>query len=277
MKNGRQLIVYFLSACAISWLWTLRLIVTKAVIEYGKGWPTHFPALLGPMLATVLVTFNARGHTGLRDLAERMLRWRVSVKWWFWAVGSPLLFFGLGVIVVRASTGRWPVLSSLDRFNGLPAIGVVGVWALLTLVDGFGEETGWRGFAIPMLQKRFSPLVASLAVAPFWALWHIPYFFVVPTYKGFSPAAVIGFVIGLTCGSIVLTWLYNRSGESILIVAVWHGTYNLVSGAEAVKGTIAAVVSTLVMLQAFLLVVCELRARRRGLPSVFRSKKLKAD
>ena len=85
------------------------------------------------------------------------------------------------------------------------------------------------------------------------------------------------FVIGLTCGSIVQTWLYNRSGESILIVAVWHGTYNLVSGAEAAKGTIAAVVSTLVMLQAFLLVVCELRARRRGLPSVFRSTKLKAD
>jgi CAAX protease family protein len=276
MKNGRQLIVYVLSAYAISWLWTLRLIVTEAVIEYGKGWPTHFPALLGPMLAAVLVTFNAQGHPGLRDLAKRMLRWRVSVKWWFWAVGSPLLFLGLGLIVVRASTGRWPVLSSLDRFNGLPAIGVVGVWVLLTLAS-FGEETGWRGFAIRMLQKRFSPLVASLVVAPFWALWHIPYFFVVPTFKGFSPVAVIGFVIGLTCGSIVLTWLYNRSGESILIVAVWHGTYNLVSGAEAVKGRIAAVVSTMVMLQAFLLVVCELRARRRGLPSVFRSKKPKAD
>jgi membrane protease YdiL (CAAX protease family) len=228
------------------------------------------------MLAALLVTFNAQGNLGLRDLAKRMVRWRVSLKWWFWAVGSPLLFFGLGAMVVRASTGRWPVLSSLNRFNGLPAISVFEVWALLTLVDGFGEETGWRGFAIPALQKRFSPLVASLAVALFWALWHIPYFFVIPTYKGFSPAAVIGFVIGLTCGSIVLTWLYNRSGESILIVAVWHGTYNLVSGTEAVKGTIAAVVSTLVMLQALLLVVCELRAMQRGLPSVFRANRLKA-
>lgn len=190
---------------------------------------------------------------------------------------SELISFSSFSISGSWRTGRWPVLSTLDRFNGLPAIGVVGVWAMLTLVDGFGEETGWRGFAIPMLQKRFSPLVVSLAVALFWALWHVPYFFVVPTYKGFGPAAVIGFVIGLTCGSIVLTWLYNRSGESILIVAVWHGTYNLESGAEAVKGTIAAVVSTLVMIQAFLLVVWELRARRRGLSSVFRSRKLKAD
>lgn len=70
MKNRRQLIVYFLSAYAISWLWTLRLIATEAVIEYGKGWPTHFPALLGPMLAAVLVTFDAQGHCGLRDLAS---------------------------------------------------------------------------------------------------------------------------------------------------------------------------------------------------------------
>ena len=83
-------------------------------------------------------------------------------------------------------------------------------------------------------------------------------------------------MIGLTCGSIVLTWLYNRSGESILIVAIWHGTYNLASGTEAVKGTIAAVVSTLVMLQALFLVGCELRAMRRGLPSLFRANKLKA-
>ena len=92
MKNGRQLIVYLLWAYAMSWLWTLQLIVTGAVIEYGKGWPTHFPALLGPMLAAVLVTFNAQGKPGVRDLAKRMLRWRVSVKWWFWAVGSPILF-----------------------------------------------------------------------------------------------------------------------------------------------------------------------------------------
>ena len=144
----------------------------------------------------------------------------------------------------------------------------LGVWALLTLVNGFGEESGWRGYAIPKLQQRFSPLTATLILAPLWALWHLPYFFVVATYRSFGPQEVAGFVLGLTLGAVVLTWLYNRSGGSILIVACWHGTFNLVTATVAAQGTIAAVVSTLVMLQAAVLVALELRARRRGLPSI---------
>jgi membrane protease YdiL (CAAX protease family) len=162
----------------------------------------------------------------------------------------------------------------MDRFNGLPEAGVLGVWALLTVVNGFGEETGWRGFALPLLQKRFRPLPAGLIVAVLWALWHVPYFFILPTYRGLGPAHGIGFVFGLACGAIVLTWLYNRSSQSILIVTFWHGTFNLVSGTEAVRGAIATVVSTCVMIQALFLVACEIRARHRQLASPCRPRGL---
>ena len=122
-----------------------------------------------------------------------------------------------------------------------------------------GEETGWRGFALPQLQSRYSPLVASLTIVPMWAFWHAPYFAVLSTYRGFGPMQYAGFVFGMGCGSIVLTWLYNRSGASILVVAVWHGTFNMFGGATtATEGTIAAVVSTAVMIQAFVLVALEL-------------------
>jgi membrane protease YdiL (CAAX protease family) len=150
----------------------------------------------------------------------------------------------------------------------LPAIGVAGVWAVITLLNGVGEETGWRGYAIPHLQRSHSPLVASLILAAFWATWHVPAFFLLETYQGLGPATVPAFFVGLASGAILLTWLYNRSGGSILLVVLWHGTYNLVSGTEAVQGTIAAAVSTAVIVQAAVLVVLELRVQRGGRPSV---------
>ena len=95
-----------------------------------------------------------------------------------------------------------------------------------------------------------------------------PYFFTVATYRGFPPAGYVGFVFGLGCGSIVLTWLYYGSGGSILACTVWHGVYNLATGPGAATGTIQAVTSAFVYVQAFLLVGLELRARRRGEASI---------
>ena len=170
-------------------------------------------------------------------------------------------------MIARLSDGQWPSFTGLDQYSGIPAIGVFGVW-LAAIVGGVGEETGWRGFALPQLQSRCGPLVASLIIVPMWAFWHAPYFAVLSTYRGLGPMQYAGFVFGMGCGSVVLTWLYNRSGASILVVAVWHGTFNMFGGATtATEGTIAAFVSTAIMIQAAVLVALELRARHHGFPS----------
>jgi membrane protease YdiL (CAAX protease family) len=101
-----------------------------------------------------------------------------------------------------------------------------------------------------------------------WFGWHLPQFFVIASYRDSAPAQYVGMFLGLACGSVVLTWLYNRSGGSILLVALWHGLYNFVSGTQAATGTLAAVVSTLIMIQGLALIGLEVRARRHGRPSV---------
>ncbi|MEA2161070.1 MAG: protease family protein [Solirubrobacteraceae bacterium] len=122
--------------------------------------------------------------------------------------------------------------------------------------------------SLPWLQRCHGPLAAALLVTPIWAVWHLPYFLTVATYRGYPPAGYVGFVFGLACGSIVLTWLYNRTGGSILACAIWHGLFNLGTGLAAATGTIQGVTSAFVYTQAFLLVGLELRARKRGEASI---------
>jgi hypothetical protein len=75
------------------------------------------------------------------------------------------------------------------------------------------------------------------------------------------PLAMIPmFALGLVSGSLFLTWLYNRGRQSIALVAIWHGTYNLLSGSVAARGALAAVESTVVMAVAAVLLVREVRA-----------------
>jgi CAAX protease family protein len=262
----RALVAFFALAYALSWSWLIPLAAAHEVVRRGVGWPTHLPALLGPAVAAVVVTAWTMGRPGLRDLGARVARWRVPARWWLVAV-SPVVFLGLGLAAMAAAEKALPSAGDFGRFSGTPAIGLAGV-LLIIFVGALGEETGWRGYALPQLQRRFSPLASSLILAVVWFGWHLPQFLVIATYRDFAPVQYVGMFLGLACGTVVLTWLYNRSGGSILLVAVWHGLYNVVSGTQAATGLLAAVVSTLIMIQAVVLIVLEVRARRRGRPSV---------
>jgi membrane protease YdiL (CAAX protease family) len=262
----KAMVIFFVLAYALSWSWAFPLAAAHLVVRRGEGWPTHYPALFGPAIAAVVVTAWTLGRPGIRDLLVRMARWQVPLRWWLAAL-SPVAFLGLALIAMAAAGKALPSVADFGQYSGTPAIGLVGV-LLLIAFGALGEETGWRGYALPQLQRRFSPLTSSLILAVLWFGWHLPQFFVIATYRNSSPVQYVGFFLGLTCGAVILTWLYNRSGGGILLVAAWHGLYNFVSGTQAATGLLAAVVTTLVMIQAVVLIILELRARRRGWPSI---------
>lgn len=76
---------------------------------------------------------------------------------------------------------------------------MVGVLLIIFAVV-LGEETGWRGYALPQLQRRFSPLASSLILALVWFGWHLPQFWVIATYRDFAPAGYVGMFLGLRRG-----------------------------------------------------------------------------
>jgi membrane protease YdiL (CAAX protease family) len=103
---------------------------------------------------------------------------------------------------------------------------------------GFGEETGWRGYALPRLQKRYNRLTTNILLTLGWAVWHIPLFLYRPGYSGMGLGAIIGWVFSLFAGTILLTWLYNGSRGSILIAALFHAMID-VAFTSAAAGTVA--------------------------------------
>lgn len=239
---------FFLLAFLFSWAVEVPLALkAQGLLQLPIPFALHYLAAYGPMASALFLTARIDGWRGVRVLFGRMLRWRVAATWWLVAV-SPLLVYLL-IVALWLLQGKPPAISALAQLNFLPDLGLIAI-PFWVLSFGIGEETGWRGYALPRLQESHSPLAATFILWFFWALWHLPLFFY--TYDA---VVLPGFLLGLLAGAIVFTWLYNSTG-SILIAAVWHGMFNLTTAcATCGAGIGAAVVSALVMVGAIVLLV----------------------
>jgi membrane protease YdiL (CAAX protease family) len=180
---------------------------------------------------------------------------------------SPLIFLGLAIVVATVTNAVLPPWSDFAIYSGLPPLGLHAVLLLVLLFNGFGEEAGWRGFALEPLQRRFGSVAGTLILAALWAGWHTPTFFVVETYRTMTvPMIIGGFGLGICAGAIVLSRIAQRTDRSVLAAALWHALYNMTSATAASRGVIAAVTTTCVMVWATVLLIGE--ARRRTHPSV---------
>ena len=251
-----RITVFVPLAIALSWAYWLPLAIGSATTEPGVGWPTQMPGLLGPALAAVVVTALAEGRRGLRDFGLRLLRWRVG--WWWLPVILTLVAGAVGIAISGVDRA-----TDLTEFNGVSSsAGALATVLIVFVLNGIGEEAGWRGFLTDRLLRRHGLVTTSLLVTLVWAPWHAPLFFLVGSFQEFSALEIIGWLIGLTAGSFLLTWLYRGASSSILVVATWHTAFNFVSGATAAsEGLAAAITSTLVMIAALAIVVVELRRR----------------
>ena len=248
---------FIMLAYTLSWAYWIPLALGDDAVRAGVGWPSQMPGLLGPAIAAVIVTSLADGRVGLADLWSRITRWRVG--WWWLSV---LVILLAGAVAIAATDG-FRDTADLTLYSGISVgIGPLSTIVFALVVNGFGEEIGWRGFLADRLLHNHSLTVTALIVALVWAPWHTPLFFLMSSFQGFSPGEIVGWTLGLTAGSFVLVWLYRGSGMSILLVAVWHVAFNFTSATEAGNGVVAAVTSTLVMVAAVVIIINDWWSRR---------------
>lgn len=249
------LVVYFILAYAVTWSIHIPLALTlHGLIAVRIPMVIHYLGAFGPMIAALIVTALVGGWAGIRSLLSRLFKWRVGAGYYTFAVLTPVALFILAVLVNRVVSGAWSDLSLLGEADYLPFLSPLGGLMLWFLTYGLGEETGWRGFALPHLQRKYSAATATLILAFIWAFWHIPAFFYRDTYVEMGPLGFPIFLISITFATMVFTWLYNSTGGSLLLVILFHAFFNWLSVSEAGGATVGIIMSMPVILWALFVV-----------------------
>src|SRR5918999_2107390 len=203
-------------------------IITFFVLTYAIGWgciPFWTFQAGSPFIAALIMIPITQGLSGLKELGLRMIRWRVRWYWYVVAIALPLAVVGLTVVLNVALGASAPSLAGVGSVSTILMMFVV---RLVNPGDGaLGEEPGWRGVALPGLQSTLSPLVSTLILGVAVTVWHVPLLFLEEGLL--RPSIIVGFLLGTLAVTFWYTWLFNRTGGSVLMTLVSHAAQGTIT------------------------------------------------
>jgi membrane protease YdiL (CAAX protease family) len=214
MISRYTLFSFFVMAVLFSWIAVAPLLLNPELpLEPFQ----ILGAFAGPTLSAVIVTAVLEGRAGLGTFLKRYIQWRAGIVWWL------IVLFGILIALNVVATAILGLSVLTEFFNNM---GLILPTYLLTLIVGvilgpLWEEPGWRGFALPRLQAQYGPLVGSIMLGVIWAVWHAPGYF-----GGWMASAFPALLVYCIGFSILVTWVYNHTRGSILLMILLHSSSN---------------------------------------------------
>jgi uncharacterized protein len=227
---------FFLLAFIITWaVWVPNVLAPDSVASTLAPFWTYGPATAAVIVAALTGT--------VRDLGSRLVRWRVGWRWYAVVLLGPAAFYA-AVGALHAAFG-WS--GELDQPNAVGAglIGLLPLFLALALTDGLGEETGWRGFALPRMLERTGPILASLVLGVIWALWHLPLFWTVGRDAYGAPFLIM--LVELPATSVLYTWVFQHTAGSALLAILFHASWNLFAISAVYADTVRSALVVLLL------------------------------
>jgi len=232
------LVSYFLIAFVFSWLMFLPGLLTYYGVLSLSPLIIQLSAiagLLGPILSGFIMTAVTEGKPGLGRLLRRIVRWRVGLRWYLFAL------VGLPMVMVLGTIIRPGALESLNISAQPLTLAYLNAFVSMALIGGpLFEEPGWTGFAQPRLQRLYGPFVGGLLLGGLWALWHLPGF-LIPSedFTDIPPrGTVLDFVVfalALMGLRIIIIWVVNNTRSSVLMAILVHASWNTFYSAALVQ------------------------------------------
>ena len=227
------LVMVFTVNCAVA---LVPILTRRDILPFDLALYESLGPIFGVALPAFLVVAAMHGRDGVRDLARRSLRWRVGVRWYLFA------FFSVPISVVLCASvifGLAPLNALLNKWELLFTY-VLPQLVLLIVFFIVAEEIGFMGFLQARLQERYGPLKASVIVTLPFALYHLP---VLLVEGGLTLAqlpltlVLLGILaISQMFGRVVLMWLYNNTSYSVLLVGLFHSSFDATTSRAGFAG-----------------------------------------
>jgi len=224
------LVSFFALAYALTWIaWSPWFLSEDGVglLPYNAEGISDYlntvALIVGPTLSAFIMAGVTEGREGVRRLLRRIVLWRVGIGWYLFVL------VGIPAIIVLSTLVLPGALASFQA-SAVPSTVLLYVVAgpVFLFVGGpVFEEIGWRGFALPRLQRLYGPLVGTLILGALWGLWHLP-LFLIPSWDTphGSLLDIALFVILAVSIAIVITWVINNTKDSVLLAILAHGSIN---------------------------------------------------
>ena len=244
---------FFLLAFAITWGLQLPGVLAQGGLLPGDVqlyMPFAGLGIFGPLIAALVLAWREGRGSGVRTLLRPLLRWRVHLGWYLMALLVPATLLALVLLGLNTGGRTGPVVY-------FPVNGAIGFALVISLV----EEVGWRGFALPRLQRRFGPFAASTLLGVLWYLWHLPMFL----GMGVPLDLVLVMLLYFVGASLLMTWIYNGTEGSLLLMVLAHLGAHLNNSHRALPDEVAPLVAHAIVYAGLGLVV--MRRALRTQPS----------
>ena len=215
-KPVKQVLLFFATTYVVTWAFFI------GAKPMGSGLRVTMILIgsLAPSLVAIAMTARSSGRQGVKELLGRLLKWRVRVRWYVFALGYMAAVKLAVAVIYRVTQGRWPHFGA----HSIPTILVLIV--LAGIIGGpLGEEIGWRGYALPRLTERFGLAPASVLLGLVWSCWHLPLFFLSVGGDQFGQSFPT-YLLQVTALSVAIAWLMGNTGGSLLLAVLMHSAIN---------------------------------------------------
>lgn len=223
--RNHPLVSYFILAYGVMWFFISPMVIDAlalANVPDGLSLVSYIlSSLLGPTVAAFLVTNVLEGKEGMRALRRRMFQFRAGVQWYAVILIVPLVIW---ISAYNFIYDGIPFANLAANPSLLLSIFLPGVLIGL-LIPSIGEEPGWRGFALPRLQKQYGPIIGTLILGTLHGVWHLPAL-LTPMFDPFTWTGFTHFVLTAIAATFLYTWVYNGSRGNVWIAIVLHASGN---------------------------------------------------